>query len=114
MYAASCLTLEDYRHERVLLAGDAAHLVPIFGVRGMNSGIDDTHNLAWKLAYVIDGRASDALLASYTAERLFAMRENMRHASKSCEFMAPPSPAFKVMMSMTRGAWLFTSTEPKA
>ena len=118
MYAASCLTLEDYRHGRVLLAGDAAHLVPIFGVRGMNSGIDDTHNLAWKLAYVIQGRARDALLASYTAERLFAMRENMRHASKSCEFMAPPSPAFKVMRAAVlglaeRNEWIRSLVDPR-
>ena len=56
-YRANCLTLDSYRHGRVLFAGDAAHLVPIFGVRGMNSGIDDTHNLAWKLAWVAQGRS---------------------------------------------------------
>jgi 3-(3-hydroxy-phenyl)propionate hydroxylase len=97
MYKASSLTLERYRHERVLLAGDAAHLVPIFGVRGMNSGIDDSHNLAWKLAFVIRGWAAESLLDSYSEERLFATRENMRHASRSAEFMDPPSVAFKVM-----------------
>src|SRR5690606_928821 len=83
LYKASCLTLEDYRHGRVLLAGDAAHLVPIFGVRGLNSGIDDVSNLAWKLAYVIQGRAAERLLDTYSQERVFATRENMRHASKS-------------------------------
>ena len=118
MYAASCLTLEKYRHGRVLLAGDAAHLVPIFGVRGMNSGIDDAHNLAWKLAHVIKGLASDALLDSYTEERLFAMRENMRHASKSCEFMAPPSAAFKVMRAAVLGLaerheWVRSLVDPR-
>ena len=118
MYAASCLTLENYRHGRVLLAGDAAHLVPIFGVRGMNSGIDDAYNLAWKLAYVIAGRAGSALLDTYTTERLFAMRENMRHASKSCEFMAPPSAAFKVMRAAVLGlaerhAWIRSLVDPR-
>jgi 3-(3-hydroxy-phenyl)propionate hydroxylase len=97
MYKANALTLERYRHGRALFAGDAAHLVPIFGVRGLNSGIDDTHNLAWKLAFVINGWARDKLLDSYSDERVFAARENLRHSTKSTEFMAPPSPAFKLM-----------------
>ncbi|MGO4394472.1 FAD-dependent monooxygenase [Variovorax sp. M-6] len=103
LYRASCLTLEDYRHGRVLLAGDAAHLVPIFGVRGLNSGIEDVNNLAWKLAFAIRGWGGARLLDSYTAERVFATRENMRHASKSAEFMAPPAPAFALMRSAVLG-----------
>ena len=103
LYRASCLTLEQYRHGRVLLAGDAAHLVPIFGVRGLNSGLEDANNLAWKLAAAIRGWAGEKLLDTYTAERLFAMRENMRHASKSAEFMAPPAPAFALMRSAVLG-----------
>ena len=102
-YRANCLTLDSYRHGRVLFAGDAAHLVPIFGVRGMNSGIDDTHNLAWKLAWVAQGRSSAGLLDSYSSERVFAARENIRHASKSTEFMAPPSGAFKLMREAALG-----------
>ena len=58
IYKANALTLASYRHGRVLFAGDAAHLVPIFGVRGANSGIDDADNLAWKLAFVVKGLAS--------------------------------------------------------
>ena len=103
LYRASCLTLESYRHGRVLLAGDAAHLVPIFGVRGLNSGIEDVNNLVWKLAYVLRGQAGQGLLDSYTTERVFATRENMRHASKSAEFMAPPAPAFALMRSAVLG-----------
>jgi 3-(3-hydroxy-phenyl)propionate hydroxylase len=103
LYRASCLTLEQYRHGRVLLAGDAAHLVPIFGVRGLNSGLEDVNNLAWKLAGAIRGWSGERLLDTYTAERLFAMRENMRHASKSAEFMAPPAPAFALMRSAVLG-----------
>ncbi len=97
MYKANALTLERYRVGRALLAGDAAHLLPIFGVRGLNSGIDDTHNLAWKLAFVVKGWANQRLLDSYSEERVFAARENLRHASKSTEFMAPPSRAFALM-----------------
>ena len=44
------MTLDSYRHGRVLFAGNAAHALPIFGVRGLNSGFDDADNLAWKLA----------------------------------------------------------------
>ena len=65
IYKANAMTLERYRHGRVMFAGDAAHLLPIFGVRGANSGIDDADNVAWKLAYVIKGLASETLLDSY-------------------------------------------------
>jgi 3-(3-hydroxy-phenyl)propionate hydroxylase len=97
LYKANALTLERYRHRRVLFAGDAAHLVPIFGVRGANSGIDDADNLAWKLAYVVKGRATDALLDSYSDERVYATHENLSYGTKSTEFMAPPSFAFDLM-----------------
>ncbi|MGU7775298.1 FAD-dependent oxidoreductase [Burkholderia sp. MR1-5-21] len=97
VYKANALTLERYRHDRVLFCGDAAHLVPIFGVRGANSGIDDADNLAWKLALVIRGTASDTLLDSYSDERVYATHENLRYGTKSTEFMAPPSFAFELM-----------------
>ena len=97
LYKANALTLDRYRQGRVLLAGDAAHLVPIFGVRGANSGIDDADNLAWKLALVVQGQASQALLDSYSAERVAAARENLSYGTKSTEFMAPPSFAFERM-----------------
>ncbi len=102
-YKANCLTLDKYNHGRVLFAGDAAHLVPIFGVRGMNSGIDDTHNLAWKLAHVIRGQALPGLLDTYSEERVFAARENIRAAAKSTDFMAPPSHAFALMREAALG-----------
>jgi len=97
LYRASALTLESYIHGRVLFAGDAAHLIPIFGVRGMNSAIDDTHNLAWKLAFAAKGIAGPALLDSYSAERVHAARENQRFAMKGAEFMSPPSKPFRLM-----------------
>lgn len=101
IYNAKCLTLASYRHGRVLFAGDAAHLVPIFGVRGLNSGLDDAGNLAWKLARVVDGAAPDSLLDTYSTERLHAARENMAYGAKSTEFMAPPNFAFKLMREAT-------------
>jgi 3-(3-hydroxy-phenyl)propionate hydroxylase len=59
----------SFQRGRVFLAGDAAHLQPPFFGQGMNSGIRDATNLAWKLAAVADGRAGDALLATYDIER---------------------------------------------
>ncbi|MBY0441145.1 MAG: FAD-dependent monooxygenase [Mycobacteriaceae bacterium] len=59
----------SYRCGRVLLAGDAAHLIPPTGGHGMNLGIGDADNLAVKLAAVLTGLASDALLESYETER---------------------------------------------
>jgi 3-(3-hydroxy-phenyl)propionate hydroxylase len=103
LYKANALTLARYRHGRGLLAGDAAHLVPIFGVRGANSGIDDADNLAWKLGFVINRRADAALLDSYSHERVAAARENLRHGTKSTEFMAPPSFAFELMRTAVLG-----------
>ena len=58
-----------YRRGRVLLAGDAVHIHSPAGGQGMNTGIMDAHNLAWKLALVASGQAPDGLLDSYGAER---------------------------------------------
>lgn len=58
-----------FRQGRVLLVGDSAHRFPPNGGYGMNSGIQDAHNLAWKLAFVLSGRAGARLLDSYDSER---------------------------------------------
>src|SRR5262249_23603841 len=66
---------QHFRKGRVFLAGDAAHIHSPAGGQGMNTGIGDAINLAWKLAAALNGRASDALLDSYEAERIgFARR----------------------------------------
>ncbi|GAB3150819.1 FAD-dependent monooxygenase [Micromonospora sonneratiae] len=61
--------VERYRHGRVLLAGDAAHIHSPMGGQGLNLGLQDAFNLGWKLAAVIDGRAQDGLIDTYHAER---------------------------------------------
>ena len=58
-----------YRADRIFIAGDAAHIHPPTGGQGMNTGIQDAYNLAWKLALVLRGSASEKLLDSYEAER---------------------------------------------
>ena len=60
---------DTYRRGRVLLAGDAAHIHSPLGGQGMNTGIGDAENLAWKLALVVGGRADASLLDTYAAER---------------------------------------------
>jgi 3-(3-hydroxy-phenyl)propionate hydroxylase len=97
VYRAGAMTLDSYRHDRVLFAGNAAHAMPIFGVRGLNSGFDDADNLAWKLALVARQQAGTALLDSYSQERIAAFRLNAESAMRSTEFMSPPSRGFDLL-----------------
>jgi len=97
IYTANTLCLDDYRHGRILFIGDAAHIVPIFGVRGLNNGFSDAVNAAWKLAYVLRGEAGVALLDSYTPERRGATLDVFRNAGKSSRFMTPPSRGYALM-----------------
>ena len=60
---------ERFQDGRVFLAGDAAHVMPPMGGFGGNTGVQDAHNLAWKLALVLKGLAGPGLLATYDAER---------------------------------------------
>jgi 2-polyprenyl-6-methoxyphenol hydroxylase-like FAD-dependent oxidoreductase len=61
--------VSDYRSGRVFVAGDAAHIHSPAGGQGMNTGMQDAFNLAWKLALVCKGEAAEALLDSYSVER---------------------------------------------
>ncbi len=65
----SCQVAERYSAGRIFLAGDAAHRFPPTGGLGLNTGVQDAHNLAWKLAAVLDGAAPPALLDTYERER---------------------------------------------
>ncbi|MBY4678412.1 FAD-dependent monooxygenase [Marinobacterium arenosum] len=101
VYSARAMTLPDYRHNRVLFAGDAAHMLPIFGVRGANTGLQDSQNLAWKLAARIQGWGGDVLLNSYSHERVGAAREIIEEAGKSTRFMTPPSNGYRLLRDAT-------------
>jgi 3-(3-hydroxy-phenyl)propionate hydroxylase len=91
-YCFSCCLVEEMRVGRVFLAGDAAHALPPYGARGMNSGLQDADNLAWKLALVVAGHADKRLLETYHAERHAAARENVRVSEATIKFMAPRGP----------------------
>jgi len=78
---------------RVLIAGDAAHLVSPFGARGLNSGVLDAENAAWKLAFVLRGWAPPALLESYHDERHAAALENLEVTGATMRFLVPQTEA---------------------
>lgn len=69
VFSISHRIVNAYARGRVFVAGDAAHVHPPTGAQGMNTGIHDAHNLAWKLALAVRGEAAPALLDSYDAER---------------------------------------------
>ncbi len=88
---------ERYREGRAFLIGDAAHRFPPTGGLGLNTGVQDAHNLAWKLAAVEAGWAPATLLDSYETERRPVARENAdvsaRNAAKLFEVMQALGPA---------------------
>jgi 3-(3-hydroxy-phenyl)propionate hydroxylase len=91
IYRFQCRRIDKFVHDRVIFAGDAAHQVSPFGARGANSGIQDSENLAWKLAGVLNGDATSALITSYNSERSYAADENIAHSTRSTDFIAPQS-----------------------
>lgn len=97
VYSANTLALDDYRAGPVFFIGDSAHVVPIFGVRGLNNGIADAQNIGWKLAMVLNGQAGAGILDSYTPERRGATLDVFANASKSARFMTPPTFGARLM-----------------
>jgi len=89
VYRFSGRLVDRMRVGRVLLAGDAAHVYSPFGARGLNSGVLDADNAAWKLAFVLRGRAPETLLESYSDERHAAARENLEVTTATMRFLVP-------------------------
>ena len=97
VYSANTLALDDYRDGCVFFVGDSAHIVPIFGVRGLNNGLADAANIGWKLGWVLNGKAGAQLLDSYTPERRAATLDVFANATKSARFMTPQTHGWKLM-----------------
>lgn len=89
VYRFQSRVVDRMRAGRVLLAGDVAHLVSPFGARGLNSGVQDAENAAWKLAFVLNGWAGEELLDSYHAERHAAALENLDVTGSTMRFLVP-------------------------
>ena len=88
---------------RVFLVGDAAHLMPVFGSQGMNSGARDANNLAWKLAQVIHRRAPAALLETYHEERWAAVLKTIRMATLNGRVQKVKPPAVSLLRDLFFG-----------
>ena len=108
-YRFSQRLADAFRRDRVFLAGDAAHVMSPFGARGLNSGVADAENLAWKLAAVLDG-APDGLLDTYEVERRGAALENLAATEATMRFLTPHGAARRawrtiVLRMAPRSGW---------
>jgi hypothetical protein len=109
-YRFSQRAADAFRHGRVFLAGDAAHVMSPFGARGLNSGAADAENLAWRLAWVERHGGSPRLLDGYDVERRGAALENLAATEATMRFMAPHGPARRawrnlVLRMAPRSSW---------
>jgi 3-(3-hydroxy-phenyl)propionate hydroxylase len=91
VYTFQCRRLQNFVHDRIVFAGDSAHIVSPFGARGGNGGIQDVDNLAWKLALVLKREALESLIATYDEERVFGADENILNSARATSFMTPKS-----------------------
>ncbi|BBY59997.1 bifunctional 3-(3-hydroxy-phenyl)propionate/3-hydroxycinnamic acid hydroxylase [Mycolicibacterium sarraceniae] len=82
----------SFRKGRIMIAGDAAHLMPVWQGQGYNSGIRDAANLGWKLAAVVNGQAGDALLDSYDVERRKHARAMIDLSTTVGNVISPTNP----------------------
>ena len=89
IYQFACRRIDNFRHGRVLFAGDAAQQVSPFGARCANTGVQDIDNLSWKLAMVLRGEAGEALLDSYHVERASAADDNIANSTRATDFITP-------------------------
>jgi len=101
VYTFSCLRMDDFRHGRIIFAGDSAHGVSPFGARGANSGVQDADNLAWKLKLVVNGDAPHTLLETYASEREYAADENILNSTRATDFITPKSAVSRLFRDAT-------------
>ena len=91
-YRISHRSAERFRDRRCFLLGDAAHIHSPVGAQGMNTGLQDAYNLAWKLALVASGRADPALLDSYEDERIPIARRLLNTTDRAFRLVVSDNP----------------------
>ena len=96
--------VKDYARGRVFLLGDAAHIHSPAGGQGMNTGMQDAFNLAWKLALALDGRAGDALLHSYSPERSAIGDQVLSNASRMTHVAILRNPILQEIRNLAASA----------
>ena len=92
VYTFNALMADKWRDGRVMLAGDAAHMTPQFIGQGMNAGVRDAYNLAWKLDAVLRGQAGEKLLDSYESERRPHAAAMTREGIRMKDFVSMVNP----------------------
>ncbi|MDO8650924.1 MAG: bifunctional 3-(3-hydroxy-phenyl)propionate/3-hydroxycinnamic acid hydroxylase [Undibacterium sp.] len=100
VYTFNALIAEKWRDRRVFLAGDAAHMTPQFIGQGMNAGIRDAYNLAWKLDAVLKGVSSDELLNSYQTERRPHVNDMIKIAVLMKDYVSMANPVLAFMRNL--------------
>jgi 2-polyprenyl-6-methoxyphenol hydroxylase-like FAD-dependent oxidoreductase len=99
---------EKMRSGRIFLAGDAAHIHSPVGGQGMNTGVQDAYNLAWKLAYVLHGKADISLLDSYELERRPVIQEIEKNSERATKLMISKS---RILASLRNLAFKFINSQ---
>lgn len=84
-WTMAALIAEKYQVGRIFFVGDAAHRLPPTGGFGMNTGIQDAHNLAWKIAFVLNSYAAQSLLTTYESERFPIAYTNIMWSNKNAQ-----------------------------
>jgi 3-(3-hydroxy-phenyl)propionate hydroxylase len=121
VYRFHARVADTFQVDRAFLVGDAAHITPPFVGQGLVAGLRDVANLGWKLAWVVQGRATPALLESYSRERQPHVREMIQLAQWMGRLVMPGSVVqawlthgvMKVMSSIPRVKDLFENLEIK-
>lgn len=97
LYRSHHRTVARFRQGRCFLAGDAAHIHSPVGAQGMNTGLQDAYNLAWKLALVTQGKAPETLLDTYHEERITIARSLVRTTDRAFSYVTSQSRVIKVL-----------------
>jgi len=99
-YRTSLRLAASYRRQRLFIAGDAAHVFPPYGGQGMNTGIQDAYNLAWKLARVVQAKSSVTILDTYECERRPVAVDTIRDVDRRRRLFALRNPIARVIRDL--------------